>query len=164
MSRWTKILLTPTLVGWSASLAISLSSIAQTMTVDPNTIQLSPHRHTKLPSALLVRIKETTDVFEKIDGISYERAVDLYKRDLNPEENLVLWEEMARAYKLFCQDRCATGQEQQDVYRSLLLRTMYPADEALRRVKLQALKRAEAAAVMRLYRLPAKPIDVIQTK
>jgi hypothetical protein len=145
-----------------ALLAIPTSLPAQTTTVDPNTIQFSPHRHRELPPALLARIKATTDLFEKIDGISYEQAVDLYKRDLDPEENLVLYEEMARAYKLFCQQRCTTRPEQLDVYRSLLLRTMWPAEEAMKRVKLQVLKPVEAAAVMRLYRLRAKPIEVIQ--
>jgi hypothetical protein len=143
---------------------LPLSSIAQTTTINPNAIQLSPYRHASLPPALLARIKATTDVFEKIDGITYERAVDLYKRDLDPEENLVLWEEMARAYKVFCEKRCIAKPEQQDVYRSLLLRTMYSEQEALRRAKLQVLKPSEATAVMRLYRLAPKPIDVIQTK
>ena len=39
--------------------------------------------------------------------MSYEQAVDLYKRDLDPEANLVLWEEVVRAHKIFCQKRCA---------------------------------------------------------
>ena len=156
--------MTRTLLFSYALLAIPSFVIAQTTTINPNAIQLSPYRHAELPPALLARIRATTDVFAKIDGITYEKAVDLYRRDVNPEENLVLWEEMARAYQLFCQKRCTSKQEQQDVYRSLLLRSMYPEEQALRHVKLQVLGRSEALAVMRLYRLPAKPIDVIQTK
>ena len=56
---------------------------------------------------MLKRIRATTDTFERIDGMSYEQAVDLYKRDLDPEANLVLWEEVVRAHKIFCQKRCA---------------------------------------------------------
>jgi len=120
--------------------------------------------HKELPPSLLKRIKATTDTFEKIDGLSYEQAVDLYKRDLDPESNLVLWEEMVRAYKIFCAKRCTTMPEQTDVYRSLLLRTMFSEDESINRSKLNVLSVNEARSVMKLYRIAPKPIDVIQTK
>jgi hypothetical protein len=145
--------------------ASSQSSIAQsTVTVNPKEIQFSGYRHKELPPALLKRIKATTDTFESIDGVSYEQAVDLYKRDLNPEENLELWEEMVKAYKSFCKSRCRSPEERMDVYRSLLLRTMFEEQEALKRANLKVLRPSEAIAVMKLYRLPPKPIDVVQTK
>ncbi|MCJ8312960.1 MAG: hypothetical protein HRU38_12305 [Saccharospirillaceae bacterium] len=50
---------------------------------------------------MLVRIKNTTDTFEIVDAITYEMAVDLYKRDYDPESILVIWEEMARVYNDF---------------------------------------------------------------
>ena len=134
------------------------------ITVDPKDIQYSPYRHKDLPAALLKRIRATTDTFEKIDGVTYEQAVDLYKRDLDPESNLVLWEEMVRAYKIFCQGRCVTKPEQMDVYRSLLLRTMFSEEESIKRSKLTVLTLDEARSAMKLYRLAPKPLDVIQTK
>jgi len=146
-------------------LSSQLPAIAQKVTeINPNDIQLSPYRHKELPPALLKRIRATTDVFEKIDGISYEKAVDLYKRDLNPEENLVLWEEMARSYTIFCKSRCTTAPERMDVYRALLLRSMFAEEEAVRRTQPKVLSVAEVGSVVKLYRLPPKPIDVIQSK
>jgi hypothetical protein len=133
-------------------------------TVNPNEIQLSPHRHKELPPELLKRIRATTDVFEKIDGLSYEKAVDLYKRDINPEENLVLWEEMVRGYTSFCKTRCATAPERMDVYRALLLRSMFDEQEAIQRTQPRVLTTAEVRSVVKLYRLPAKPIDVVKGK
>jgi hypothetical protein len=142
----------------------SLCSAQELKTIDPNKVQLSGYHHSELPPALLARIKMTTDTFESIDGISYEMAVDLYKRDVEPEDNLVLWEEMMRAYKMFCTGRCSSADERKDVYTSLLLRTAYPEDEALKRSRLTVLQPSEAEAVMKLYRLPAKPIEVVRTK
>ena len=133
-------------------------------TIDPNQVQLSPRRHAELPASLLKRIRATTDVFEKIDGISYEQAVDLYKRDVNPEENLVLFEEMVRAYTLFCKSRCKSATEQKDVYRALLLRTGFDNAEAIRRTNPAVLTNAEVGSVVKLYRLPAKPIEVVKTR
>lgn len=132
--------------------------------MNPKDIQFSEYHHKELPPDLLKRIKATTDTFAPIDGISYEKAVDLYKRDINPESNLVLWEEMVKAYKAFCKSRCTTGPERMDVYRSLLLRSMFTDSEALKRANLKVLQPSEALAVMKLYRLPPKPINVVQTK
>jgi hypothetical protein len=146
-----------------AMLSSQLPALAQkTTVVNPNDVQLSPYRHKELPPALLKRIRATTDVFEKVDGLSYEKAVDLYKRDLNPEENLVLWEEMVKGYTTFCMARCTTAPERMDVYRALLLRSMFEEQEAIQRTQPKVLGAAEVSSVVKLYRLPAKPIDVVK--
>ena len=137
----------------------SRSPAQQPVIIDPNDIQISPYRHDELPAQMLVRIHATTETFESIDGITYEEAVDLYKRDLNPEENLVVWEGMAKAYKTFCRSRCSTPAERMDVYRSLLLRSMFPEEQALAKTELKVLSKTESKEVMQLYGLPPKPID-----
>ena len=146
----------------ASGLACSPAPAQQSTVMDPNKIQMGPYRHSELPAALLPRIRATTDTFESIDGVTYEKALDLYKRDLSPEENLVLWEEMAKAYKSFCRDRCASSEERMDVYRTLLLRSMFSNEEALIRSDLKVLSATEAKEVMRLYTLPPKPIEVVQ--
>lgn len=146
------------------TVAPGISHAQKPVTMNPNEIQISGYHHKDLPPALLKRIKATTDIFEPIDGVSFEKAVDLYKRDVNPEENLVLWEEMVHAYKIFCKGRCTSPAERMDVYRSLLLRSMFSDQDALKQAKLKVLQSNEALAAMRLYRLPPKPIDVVQSK
>jgi hypothetical protein len=130
--------------------------------IDPNKVQLGHYIHKELPPALLARIKATTDTFEIVDGITYEQSVDLYKRDLDPESNLVIWEEMARAYKVFCQSRCKTAAERKDVYRALLLRSMYSEQETLSNFKPEVITESEAKSIISQYKLDAKPIDVYQ--
>lgn len=146
-------------------LSFPFTVLAQKVTtMNPNDVQFSPYRHSELPPALLKRIRATTEVFEPVDGLSYEKAVDLYKRDANPEENLVLWEEMAKAYISFCKARCSTAPERMDVYRALLLRSMFEEQEAIQRTQPKVLSPAEVRSVVKLYRLPAKPIDVVKAK
>lgn len=135
---------------------------AATQVVDPNSVRLNDHLHETLPAELLVRIRAVTDVFEPIDGIGYEQAVDLYKRDADPEANLVIYEEMARVYTGFCASRCSTPQERLDVYRLVLLRSMYSSEETLRQAQLEVLSTAEAQAVVDGYRLDAVPITVVK--
>lgn len=146
-------------------LTISSALSAQVpATMDPNQLEIAPYRHKTLPPALLTRIRAVTNTFEPVDGISYEQAIDLYRRDVNPEEQLVLYEEMARAYRQFCAARCAAKNEKVEVYQLLLLRTMFPSEQAVARATLQVLGAAEARRVVGLYSLPAKPIAVYKTE
>ena len=132
----------------------------ETTLVDPKEIQYNHYMHDSLPEELLVRIKATTDIFESIDGVSYEKAIDLYKRDLDPESNLEIWEEMVRVYKLFCTDRCSEQEEKNDVYRTLLTRSMFNNEETLVRIELQSISKKEAKEIVSMYKLKAIPIPV----
>jgi len=131
------------------------------ISIDPNKIQLNQHVHKKLSPELLKRIKKTTDVFQIIDGITYDKAVDLYKRDLNPEKNIIIFEEMVRVYKIFCKDRCTSHIERVDVYRALLLRSSYNSSEALSRLNRNILTEKEAKFIISQYKLKAEPIKVM---
>lgn len=143
--------------------SISVSSVAQDnfILIDPNKIQMNGYVHKELPKKLLKRIKATTDVFEIVDGVTFDKAVDLYKRDVNPEENLVIWEEMARVYQSFCKSRCSSPDEKMDVYRTLLLRSMFSKAETMARLDNKILSRKQAEFIVDQYRLEAKPIDVV---
>ncbi len=143
---------------------IYLSSFADNKAVEmyPNKIQINGYVHKSLPEDLLVRIKATTDTFEIVDGMSYLQVVDLYKRDLDPESNLVIWEEMARVYNIFCKSRCSTAAERMDVYRALLLRSMFSDEQAIARLQSKVLSTKEEVSIISKYNLEAKPIDVVQ--
>ena len=143
-------------------LPFTVSAQNKVITVDPNDIQMNGYAHETLPDSMLTRIKYTTDTFEIVDGISYAKAVDLYKRDLHPEENLVIWEEMARVYNSFCASRCKSNDERKEVYRALLLRSMFSTEESLARLQPAVLSQAETKAIVEAYSLEAKPIGVIQ--
>ncbi|MDD0841251.1 hypothetical protein [Pseudomonas sp. Gutcm_11s] len=149
------------IVALLALLATVNTAVAEIVTIDPNEVSLNEHVHTSLPPELLPRIKATTNVFEPIDGISYEQAVDLYKRDLNPESNLIIWEEMARVYTAFCAARCTSPEERMDVYRTLLLRSMYSPEETIKNLQLSALSKAEAVSIINQYNLKAEPIPIM---
>ena len=144
------------------SFSIAVYAQEKAVTMEPNQIQMNGYVHESLPQDMLKRIKVTTDTFEVVDGISYEKAVDLYKRDLDPESNLVIWEEMARVYNIFCKSRCDTAAERKEVYHALLLRSMFSSQESLARLQPNVLSLTEAMSIISQYKLEAKPIDVIQ--
>ena len=134
----------------------------ETKLMNPNEIAFSEHRHESFSEAFLARIKFTTDTFEAIDGITYEQAVDLYKRDLNPEENILIWEEMARVFVPFCEENCESMEKKKEVYRALLLTSMFPKEEVYSRLEPQVLTSSEVDELTSLYSLAPEPLPVIK--
>lgn len=144
----------------AASAAFSTLACAQTAPpADQGAAKGAPYLRKELSPTLLKRIRAITDTFQQIDSISYDQAVDVYKRDSDPEGNILLWEEMVKAYKSFCRSRCKTDLERMDVYRVLLLRTMFSEDEVMKQAKPRVLTPAETMATMKYYHLAPKPID-----
>ena len=130
--------------------------------VNPNSIEIGGYIHDELPPEMLDRIKAVTEIFEIVDGISFEKAVDMYRRDFNPDKNLKIVEEMARVYKTFCKSRCATEEERKEVYRTVTLRSFYDKKETLARLNPKIITQKDAELIVSMYKLPPEPIDVIQ--
>ncbi len=80
-----------------------------------------------------------------------EQWVDNFKRDLDPDRELRLWERIAKAYRAYCGERKLSLGAKTEVYRVLLLRSMASEQEVLERVQLKELSRDDAIAVMKGY-------------
>lgn len=130
--------------------------------MNPNDIAYNQYVHETLPDDLLKRIKATTDVFEVIDGVSYEEAVDLYKRDLHPEDNLIIWEEMVRVFKTFCPSQCSSLDKKKEVYRAVLITSMFPKNEVFEKTQPHILTESEMQKLIAMYQLEPQPIEVFQ--
>ena len=138
----------------------SLTDDRQTTTVDPNEIQISEYVHETLPEELLLRIKGITDVFEPIDGVTYEQAIDLYRRDQNPESEIIVWEEMARTYSQFTENELWSVEKKQEVYKAVLLSSMFPKEEVLSQLAPNYLTAEDVEQLTQLYGLSPQPIRV----
>lgn len=135
---------------------------AESQIMNPEDISRGEYIHENLPKSFLKRVKATTDVFEPIDGISYEQAVDLYKRDPDPEKNIVLWEEMARVFELFCEQNCKSLDKKQEVYKALLIISMFPSDQVNQYLEPQILTKTEVKSLTSMYNLAPQPIPVFK--
>ncbi len=132
---------------------------SQTVTMDPNDLQFNDYVHESLSESLLERIKATTDIFEPVDGISFEQTVDMYRRDLNPEKNIIIWEEMARVFVLFCEGNCQSKEKKYETYKLLLLLSMFPLEQAIQHLNPQLLSKSEVEEVSSMYALEPTPIE-----
>ena len=108
------------------------------------------------------RIKFTTNTFEAIDGISYEQAIDLYRRDLHPEDNIFIWEEMARVFISFCKENCETSEKKKEVYTALLLASMFHKKEVYSQLGPQILTPSEVDEITDSYQLDPAPLPVVR--
>jgi len=107
-----------------------------------------------------VAMKDITDVFEPIDGLTYEQAVDLYRRDQNPESEIVIWEEMVHAYSSFAEGKSLPIEEKHETYKALLLASMFPESEVFDQLKPKHLTAEDVDRINQLYRLDPEPVKV----
>jgi hypothetical protein len=69
--------------------------------LQPSDLHKGPIRHPVLPDSFLGRIKAFKAVLRDVDPTSLETAIDNFKRDTHPEEELAIWERIANTYQLF---------------------------------------------------------------
>lgn len=117
--------------------------------VDPNTIQPGPIRREALTDEQMARIRALQATFVEVDGMTVEKWVDDFKRDLNPDKELMIWEQMAKAYRAYCNGKQLSAEAKKDVYGIVLLRSMAPEPEVLQRVQLKQLTKEDAVEVMK---------------
>ncbi len=130
--------------------------------MNPDELSHNEYVNDELPEPLLLRIKATTDVFEPVDGISYEQAVDMYRRDLDPESNLVIWEQMARVFLVFCETHCDSPERRFEAYKALLLASMLPPDAVMDQLQPQALSSKDVNDIISMYGVAHEPLPVIR--
>jgi hypothetical protein len=117
--------------------------------VDPKTIQPGPIRRDALSDEQMARIRSLQATFADADGQTVEQWVDDFKRDSDPDQELRVWERMAKAYRAYCDGRKLSTGAKKEVYRVLLLRSMASEQDVLERAKLKELSREDAIAVMK---------------
>jgi hypothetical protein len=117
--------------------------------VDPSKIQPGPIQRDSLSPKQMERVRKLQAVFVEVDGQSVEQWVDGFKRDLNPDRELDIWETMAKAYTAYCSKRTLSPEAKKEVFKVVLLRSTAPEKDVLERLELKVLTKDEAVAVMR---------------
>ena len=64
-------------------------------------IQFGPIRYPVLPGDFIERIKAFKKILGDIDSVPIEQTIDNFKRDADPESELVIWERIASAFQLY---------------------------------------------------------------
>jgi hypothetical protein len=69
--------------------------------LQPSELHKGPIRHPVLPDSLVDRIKAFKAILREVDPTPLETAIDNFKRDTRPEEEIAIWERIASTYQQF---------------------------------------------------------------
>ena len=63
-------------------------------------LKAGPIRHPSLPDSFVERVKAFKAALGVVEGVSLEHTSDNFKRDANPESELLIWERIASTFAL----------------------------------------------------------------
>jgi len=118
--------------------------------VDPSTIQPGPIRRESLPDDMVERIKIVQAAFADVDPSPIENWIEDFKRDMNPDRELAIWEAMAGAYTAYNAERTLTLAKRKELFVILLTRSGSSTEDAIAHLKLKEFNETEAREAMEL--------------
>ena len=116
--------------------------------VDPATLVDGPLQHTTLPPMLLARIRRIHDVFHDVFKQSLADWIEGFQRDMHPENEVILWEAMARAFQAYLADKKLSQPARQEVF-SLLIQ--YTSCASVDPRKFKHLTQVDVEDILALY-------------
>ncbi|HEX8912745.1 MAG TPA: hypothetical protein VF796_10335 [Humisphaera sp.] len=119
--------------------------------VDPTQLVPGPIRHDALSQEQLDRIARLQETFAEVDPSPMDVWIDNFKRDRDPDRELRVWEQMARAYSAFTSSRPLTLAEKKEAFGIVLARSGAPTDQVLPGLRLKHISRSDAAEIMRHF-------------
>jgi len=126
---------------------------------NPTSDQTSNRRADKdLSAQQKKRITLIQQALIEVNDTSLEETLNNFRKDLNPDREIEIWEAIAGAYQQMLRKMPAASlEEKQEIYRLLLLRSSMSAEEAIAQANLSTLSEATAKEVLELYNLNPKP-------
>lgn len=108
-----------------------------------------PIKRQGLSPKQMERIYKLRDTLAEVERSPIERWVDNFKRDVDPDKELTIWERIADGYARHCSRKRLSLEAKEDVFQLLLLRSMASEQEVLSHVKLKTLTLDEAKEVLK---------------
>ena len=128
--------------------------------IDPAKVQPGPIRRERLSDEQMARVRRVQEVFAEVDPTPLDKWVEDFRRDLDPDRELAIWERMAAAYTGYTAARRLTPEAKKEVFVVLLLRSGAPEEEVLKQLKPKVLGVQDARDIMRLYSAPPQPAEL----
>lgn len=70
------------------------------MKKETNKIKISPIRQIILPNGFIVRVQNYKEILQEVEKSTLEETISNFQRDLFPEKELEIWENIAKVYQL----------------------------------------------------------------
>jgi hypothetical protein len=138
----------------------SKSSEPKSEWIDPSKLTPGPIRHESLTDEQLARVTRVQKVFHEVDSSPLEKWVDDFRRDVNPDNEIKIYENMATAYEAFTASKTLSIDAKKDAYQVVLLRSAASEKDVLAHLKLKVLTEQDAREIMSHFSGPPEPIQV----
>ena len=112
--------------------------------VDPAKIKQGPILRDQLTAEQTTRIASVQSVFKEVDSAPLDKWLEDFKRDVNPDREIAIWEIMASVYTNITASKGWSLDQKKELFGVLLVGSGAPPDEAIKHLKLKALSQAEA--------------------
>lgn len=121
-------------------------------TINIKDLQPNAIVHEKLSEEQISRITNFQEILREVNMTPIEKTIENFQRDLNPDEEIVVWEHIAKAYQSINEENKAFSlDEKNEIYSLLLYRSMMSKEEVLQQVKLKTLDVEKAKEVISYY-------------
>ncbi len=81
-----------------------------------------PPRHAILPEALVDRIKRFKEILKEVETMSLEQTLYNFRCDKNPENEVAIWEDIAKSYEQQTSNHSElTLEAKKDIYRKIFV-------------------------------------------
>ncbi len=123
-----------------------------------------PIIHESLNEEQLDKIKIIYETFIEVNPTSLEETITNFKRDQNPDNEINIWLNMAKAFQPFALKN--KGDEKIDhrneAFILILMRSMMPEDQAIKTAELRVLSKNEIQEILKSYTLEANPLKIME--
>jgi hypothetical protein len=128
--------------------------------IDPKRLTPSPVRRAALTAEQSRRVKRLYQTFREVDPTPVEKWDEDFRRDLDPEREIRIYEGMADAYGAYCSHRKPPLAAKKEAYQVVLMRSGAPDEAVLSRFQPKVLSQADVREILRLYKAPPTPVTV----
>ncbi|MBL7560742.1 hypothetical protein JAO71_13115 [Olleya sp. YSTF-M6] len=94
--------------------------------------------------------------------MSLEETISNFKRDQNPDNEISIWLNMAKVFKVFTLENVEHQklEVKKEAFRLILMRSMMSEKEAINKADLKLLNENKAKEILKNYSLDKKPIKI----
>ncbi len=117
--------------------------------VNPADLKSNSIQHEQLTEDQLQRVKKLHEIFAEVDKSSLEIWIDNFKRDMNPDKEIAVWERIAKAYTNYVSQKELSLEAKEDVFQTLLMGSMSSDEETIKSLKLKVLSQDEARKILK---------------
>ena len=84
--------------------------------IDPAKLKPGPIRHEQLPLSLVARINYLHSTLHEVFPQSMEEWLDAFRRDANPESEILWWERLTRCYRGYSNTRALSAEQKKALF------------------------------------------------